>query len=68
MRLVLSSSAERDLQRGLRFYQDQQAELGTYFLDSILADLDALALWGGVHARVLGDVHRMISRRFPFAI
>jgi plasmid stabilization system protein ParE len=68
MRLVLTRSAEQDLARGLRFYQDQQPELGTYFLDSLLADLDSLAIWGGVHAILIGNVRRMIARRFPFAI
>lgn len=36
-------------------------------MDSLFADIDSLALYGGVHRRVLGR-HRMLGRIFPFAI
>jgi plasmid stabilization system protein ParE len=42
-------------------------ELGEYFLDSLFADIDALALYAGIHLQVWGS-HRMLARRFPYAI
>ena len=52
---------------GYAFYEKQQAGLGSYFLDSLLADIDSLALYGGIHRRVFG-AHRLLSRIFPFAV
>jgi len=59
--------AQRDLISGFRFYEQQGPGLGRYFLDCLFADIDALALHGGVHAMVFG-YHRSLSKRFPFAI
>ncbi len=39
---------------GFRFYERQAPGLGSYFRESILTDVDALAAHGGVHARVFG--------------
>ena len=52
---------------GFAFYENQQPGLGSYFLDCLSADLDSLALYGGIHRRVFGT-HRSLSRTFPFAI
>jgi hypothetical protein len=41
--------------------------LGTYFLDSLFADIDSLILYAGIHRKVFGS-HRALSKRFPFAI
>lgn len=41
--------------------------VGDYFLDSILSDLDSLVLFAGVHP-IHFQFHRMLSKRFPFAI
>jgi plasmid stabilization system protein ParE len=67
MRLRILPSAVGDLERGRRFYGRRGRELGDYFLDSLFSDIDALALYAGVHVKVWG-FHRMLSRRFPFAI
>jgi hypothetical protein len=55
------------LPEGFAFYEKQQAGLGAHFLDSLLADIDSLALYAGVHRRVHG-LHRMLGRTYPFAI
>ena len=41
--------------------------LGGYFLDALFSDIDSLALHAGVHRKVFG-FHRLLSRRFPWAI
>ena len=41
--------------------------VGDYFIDSILADLDSLILFAGIHPIYFG-FHRMLSKRFPFGI
>lgn len=41
--------------------------LGAYFLDSLFSDIDSLALYAGIHRKVLG-FHRLLSKRFPYAV
>lgn len=41
--------------------------MGDYFLDSLFADIDSLALYSGIHRKVFG-FHRMLAKRFPYAI
>jgi plasmid stabilization system protein ParE len=68
MEIRLTRSAEEDLVRGFAFYEVQQQSLGTYFLDSLYADIDSLMLYAGIHAKPVGRFHRALSKRFPFAI
>jgi hypothetical protein len=64
----IGASAERDLLIGFDFYEIQAAGLGQYFLDSLFSDIDALALFAGVHPKPISGLHRSLSKRFPFAI
>lgn len=66
--LRIGASAERDLLAGFEFYESQSVGLGQYFLDSLIADIDALALYAGMHPKPLAGLHRCLSKRFPFAI
>lgn len=66
--LRIGASAERDLLIGFKFYESQAVGLGQYFLDSLIADIDALALYAGMHPKPLSGLHRSLSKRFPFAI
>ncbi|MDP2825912.1 MAG: type II toxin-antitoxin system RelE/ParE family toxin [Sulfuritalea sp.] len=68
MRVDVTRSAETDLLEGYAFYERQQPGIGDYFLDSLYADIDALMLFGGIHPKPDGRLHRTLSRRFPFAI
>jgi plasmid stabilization system protein ParE len=61
------SPAEKDLEEGYTFYERQAPELGSYFLDSLYSDIDSLSYFGGIHCLVVGH-HRLLSRRFPFAV
>lgn len=67
MKLLLHSLAEQDLQAGMEFYERQQRGLGTYFSDSLLADIESLRLYAGVHRKIFG-YHRLLARRFPYAV
>ncbi|MDO8812470.1 MAG: type II toxin-antitoxin system RelE/ParE family toxin [Gallionella sp.] len=67
MRIKILSIAEDDLEEGHRFYESQADGLGTYFLDTLYSDIDSLAYFAGMHRVVLG-YHRLLSKRFPFAV
>jgi len=67
MQLRILPSAFQDLDRGRAFYAEHGKELGEYFLDSLFADIDSLLLYAGIHIKVWG-YHRMLARRFPYAI
>lgn len=41
--------------------------MGRYFLDCLISDLESLRLYAGIHSVHFG-FHRLLSRRFPFAI
>jgi plasmid stabilization system protein ParE len=60
-------SAYEDLADGRRFYEMQADGIGGYFLDSLFSDIDSLKLFGGIHRKVFG-FHRMLSKRFPWAV
>ncbi len=64
----IGASAERDLLIGFEFYESQSDGLGQYFLDSLFADIDALALYAGMHPKPLAGLHRSLAKRFPFAV
>ena len=49
------------------FYARQGKSVGDYFLDSLFCDIDSLELYAGVHMKVF-DYHRMLARRFPYAV
>ena len=49
MRVRIARLAEQDLLRGYTFYDRQQEGIGSYFLDSLYADIDSLAFYGGMH-------------------
>jgi plasmid stabilization system protein ParE len=63
----LLESAKDDLREGWRFYEEQALGVGDYFLDSIRVDVRSLRLYAGIHERAEG-FHRMLAKRFPFAI
>ena len=68
MQIFLTRSAERDLLDGHAFYERQAPGVGTYFLDSLFADIDSLVLYAGIHPKPDGRFHRTLAKRFPYAI
>ncbi|NCO43114.1 MAG: hypothetical protein COZ06_11115 [Armatimonadetes bacterium CG_4_10_14_3_um_filter_66_18] len=67
MRIESLDEAEADLVEGCAFYERQERGLGGYFLDSLVADIDSVRIYAGVHSVHFG-YHRMLSKRFPFAV
>jgi plasmid stabilization system protein ParE len=67
VRIEILPEAREDLIAGFRFYENQAPGVGSYFRDSLLADVDRLVTNAGVHAKVFG-YHRSLSKRFPFAV
>jgi hypothetical protein len=55
VRIEILDDAGKDLVSGFRFYESQAGGLGTYFLDSLYADIDLLLLYAGVHRIVFGS-------------
>jgi hypothetical protein len=68
MKIRIVSSASLDLAAGYHFYEQQSEGLGDYFLDSLYSDIDSLMVSAGVHAVHFGKYHRLLSKRFPFAV
>jgi hypothetical protein len=66
-KVILLDEAVNDLEVGRRFYDFQEEGIGDEFITSLLSDVASLKLYAGIHA-VHFDYHRMLSKRFPFAI
>jgi plasmid stabilization system protein ParE len=67
MRITILPSAQHDLAKGFTFYKRQGEDLGHYFTESLFSDIDSLKLYGGIHQKVFG-YHRLLSKRFPYAV
>lgn len=49
------------------FTTGRKKGVGDYFFDSLFSEIDSLVLHAGVH-RIQFGFHRMLARRFPYAI
>lgn len=45
MKIVILPLARDDLADGFQFYENQDAGLGSYFLESLFSDIDSLRLY-----------------------
>ena len=68
MKIKILDSARKGLTNGYYFYEEQESGLGSYFLESLFADIDSLKIYAGIHTVYFEKYHRLLSRRFPFAI
>ncbi|MEP6913742.1 MAG: type II toxin-antitoxin system RelE/ParE family toxin [bacterium] len=68
MKIRILDRAEQDLVEGFQFYEAQQVGLGSYFLVNLYSDIESLGLYGGRHQKAYKNYHRLLSRRFPFAV
>ena len=68
IKIRLLDEAYLDLQAGQLFYEKQAPGLGGYFLDTLISDIDSLAVYAGIHPICFGKYYRMLSKRFPFAV
>lgn len=65
--IITLDEVAADLNDGKSFYDGMSPGLGDYFWDSLMADIESLYLYAGIHNKKLG-YHRMISKRFPYSI
>lgn len=49
MIVSISSDAEADISEGYWFYERQSPGLGDYFRSCLIADIESLAYYGGIH-------------------
>ena len=68
MTVSVLKTARADLSQGYWFYEAQEPGLGTYFLRRVYEDLALLGGIAGIHRKIANDSHKMIARRFPYAI
>jgi len=68
MRIKILSSASQDLVDGYWFYEKQSQGIGEYFLDTLFSDIDSLIISAGIHPTHFEKYHRLLSKRFPFAV
>jgi plasmid stabilization system protein ParE len=67
-RIEFLEQAKRDLLEGYWFYESQQTGLGEYFLQHIYADIESLHNFAGIHSKAYSGYHRLLSKRFPYAV
>ncbi len=67
MRVVVLAEAAEDIEQARGFYDAQEPGAGDYCADSLLADIESLTLYHGIHSRCFG-FYRMLASRFPFEI
>jgi hypothetical protein len=64
----ISDEALEDLTDGHWFYEAQEAGLGDYFSSHLRAEIEGLKITGGIHRKAYRNLHRLISKTFPWAI
>ena len=65
--VVALDEVTHDLSDGKLFYDESEMGIGTYFQDSIIAEIESLLIYAGVHSKVFG-FYRMPAKRFPYSI
>ena len=68
MKVQILDAAREDLVEGFGFYESSEQGIGGYFLACLYSDIESLRVFGGIHRRVYKNLHRSLSKRFPFAI
>ena len=65
--VVILKEVINDLSEGHNFYDQIESGVGDYFWDSLIADIESLIIYAGIHSKRYG-LHRMFAKRFPYAI
>lgn len=65
--VITTQFALDDFKLGQAFYEKQAQSLGDYFFDALLTDIESLHFYAGIHP-VENSYHKMLSKRFPYAI
>jgi len=54
MKIRILQSAINDLHAGRIFYESRAQFIGTFFLDSLLSDINSLSLFAGIQTKFQG--------------
>lgn len=65
--VVVIKEVVNDLKNGKHFYDRIQIEIGDYFWDCLVTDIESLFLYAGIHKK-RNDLYQMLSKRFPYSI
>ena len=65
--VILLKEVADDLNDGKDFYDQREIGVGGYFWDSLIADIESLIIYAGVHIKNYG-LYRMLAKWFPYAI
>jgi plasmid stabilization system protein ParE len=65
--VITTEFALDDLEKGRAFYEMQAPKLGDYFYDTLIADIESLRLYAGIHVRSHG-FYKLLSKRFPYTL
>ena len=65
--IVILREAAIDLSEGKDFYDQSEIGVGDYFWDSLIADIESLVIYAGIHNKKYG-FQRMLAKRFPYSI
>ena len=65
--VITLEEAARDLDAGKAFYEKKEEQIGLYFIDSLLSDIESLQFRAGIHRKEY-EFYRLLSKRFPFAV
>jgi len=65
--VVILEEVSDDLNDEKAFNDQREPSVGDYFWDSLLADIESLVLYAGIHRKEHG-FYRMLAKRFPYAI
>lgn len=65
--IYILEEAVDDLNEGRSFYDLQETDVGDYFWDCLIADIESLIIYAGIHRKKLG-FYQMFAKRFPYAI
>lgn len=66
--ISLTRLAIENLDDGFWFYESQNPGLGNYFRSCLIADIESLKLFAGIHPKIGLNLHKTVSKRFPYAI
>jgi len=68
IRIRVSQDAVDDIREASRFYDRLSPGLGKYFRKRIAEDIESLSRNGPINPVIHGDIHRLLSKVFPFGI
>lgn len=66
-KIIVLTEAAFDIELAIDFYERIEPGVGSYFRDSLIADLRSLELYEGTHPVHFAS-HRALCARFPFGI